>query len=91
MSDSKILVCRPRLIGPDPIAPVTVDAIGPGEAVLILLSHIDPQSGNRYGHELMPNQSLSYFDKFLGKRQDMKVRAPYETPKIVDKGLLIRG
>lgn len=70
---------------------MTIDAIGPGEAVLIHLSHINPESGDRYGYELMPRESLIYFDKFLGKKQTIKVRPPYETPKIVDKGLLIRG
>jgi hypothetical protein len=72
-------------------AALNIDVIQPGEAALVFISHKNNAAGKKFGIELEPDHQLHYYDNLLQKEVEMEVRIPYATPRLVDKGLLLRG
>ena len=86
-----------RIVEPDrvlglqlPVRPVAIDSLNSNEAAVILLTHYR-KDGSRIGLELTPDGPLVFTDAFTLNRHELVAREPYDSARIVAKGLLLRG
>jgi hypothetical protein len=72
--------------------PVVVDSLAAGQGILMLILHMDgPNENRRLGYELAPDGPITFADDVTGERGQLPTRSPYESARVVERGLLVRG